>query len=80
MMRTIRQIIDDIGMGALAKKLGHRWPTTVQGWRDRESIPGGQIANVVKASVDLGKPTTADELAAAMAAAAPPKPKRKKAA
>jgi len=74
MTRTIRQIIDDIGMGALAKKLGHRWPTTVQGWRDRESIPGGQIANVVKASIELKKPTSADEIAAAMAAKPEPKP------
>ncbi len=66
MARTIPQIIDDLGVTALSKQLGHKWPTTVQGWKDREAIPAKHIPAVVAASVALEKPTTGDEILSAI--------------
>jgi len=37
------QVIDRFGgVSALARALGHKWPTTVQGWKTRGVIPAGQ--------------------------------------
>jgi hypothetical protein len=67
MARTIPQIIDDIGMTALATKLGHRWPTKVQGWKERGKIPIQHVPAVVAAAADLGKPVTTEEIVSASA-------------
>lgn len=67
MARTIPEIIDDLGITALSKALGHDWPTTVQGWKDREAIPAKHIPAVVAASTRMKKPTTSDELLTATA-------------
>lgn len=70
MSRTIPQIIDTLGITALADELGHKWPTTVQGWKSRGVIPLKHIPAVIDASKRLGKPTTKEELVDAMMRAA----------
>lgn len=67
MSRTIPEIIDDLGMTALSRALGHRWPTTVQGWKVREAIPVRHVPAVVAASKKLNKPVTTQELVNASA-------------
>jgi hypothetical protein len=83
MARTIPEIIDALGVTALSKELGHDWPTTVQGWKDRQAVPAKHFPAVVAASLRMHKPTTSDELAAATALPfipQPPKAKRRRAA
>jgi hypothetical protein len=70
MNRTIPEIIDDLGITALSKELGHDWPTTVQGWKARGAIPAKHIPAVVAASVKMEKPTSTDEILAAISRAA----------
>lgn len=38
------------GMAALARALGHKNPTTVQGWKQRGVIPARQIPGVLDAA------------------------------
>lgn len=42
------------GLRALAKALGHRNCTTVQGWKERGVIPSRQIAAVIKVGLSCG--------------------------
>jgi hypothetical protein len=44
------------GITALAKALGHRNPTTVQGWKERGFVPVRQIGAVVRAGQSLDPP------------------------
>lgn len=46
------------GLSALASALGHRHPTTVQGWRDRGVIPTRQQSKVLAAASASGIPLT----------------------
>lgn len=50
------------GAGPLAKLLGHRHPTTVQGWLSRGHIPARQQAAVFRAASEAGIALTAEEL------------------
>ena len=51
MVNTAENIIDRFGgISALARALGHKHPTTVQGWKDRGVIPARQQAVVLKAA------------------------------
>lgn len=38
------------GVSALARALGHRWPTTVQGWKNRGIIPAHAQQDVLDAA------------------------------
>lgn len=42
------------GLTALAKALGHRHPTTVQGWKKRGFIPSSQMRAVLDAAQATG--------------------------
>ena len=42
------------GLHQMARALGHKWPTTVQGWRDRGTIPARHILSVVDAGKRVG--------------------------
>ncbi|WP_371306842.1 carph-isopro domain-containing protein [Azospirillum sp. TSA2s] len=54
------------GVSALSRKLGHRHPTTVDGWRRRGWIPADQQPRVLAAGQGLDPPITpADFFAAA---------------
>jgi len=46
------------GVSALSRKLGHRHPTTVDGWRRRGWIPADQQPRVLEAGQDLKPPIT----------------------
>lgn len=70
-MRSVADIIEELGgVTALARALGHRWPTTVQGWKSRGVIPSRQVSAVLKAANTLGKPLSAADLFPAEDAAA----------
>ena len=48
---SIRQVIVSLGgISALARGLGHRNPSTVQGWWERDVIPAHQQAFVLEAA------------------------------
>jgi hypothetical protein len=50
-MRPAERIIDRFGgIAALARALGHRNSSTVQGWKERGVIPIRQIENVLAAA------------------------------
>ncbi len=42
------------GLAALSRALGHKHPTTVQGWKERGVIPARQQADVLAAAQELG--------------------------
>lgn len=42
------------GLTALARALGHKYPTTVQGWRESGKIPPKQWPNIEKAAFERG--------------------------
>jgi hypothetical protein len=49
-MNAIETIIERFGgLTDMARALGHKNPTTVQGWRDRGNIPSRQIPVVIEA-------------------------------
>jgi hypothetical protein len=53
----VDRIVDKFGgLTAMAKALGHKNPTTVQGWRLRGSIPSRQIPAVIEAGKSLEAP------------------------
>lgn len=57
MQTAVARIIDAFGgLTGLAKALGHNNPTTVQGWKDRGTIPSRQIPEVIEAGRRLEKP------------------------
>jgi hypothetical protein len=49
------------GITALARALGHKHPTTVQGWKDRKFIPAKHQADVLNKARDLGLDLTTDD-------------------
>lgn len=50
-MNNIEPVIEMFGgITALARALGHKYPTTVQGWKKRGKIPEKQRASVLKAA------------------------------
>ncbi len=54
-MRPAERIIEKFGgISAMAQALGHRHPTTVQGWKERGYIPARQQNEVLRAARDLG--------------------------
>jgi hypothetical protein len=55
MQNRAAQIIDRFGgVSALARALGHKWPTTVQGWKTRGVIPAGQQQKILDAARKSG--------------------------
>ena len=46
------------GLTALANALGHRYPTTVQGWKERGSIPSKRQGEVLAAARRLNVPVS----------------------
>lgn len=70
MPETVSEIIDYLGgVTALSRELGHRWPTTVQGWKTRGIIPARQIPQVITAAKRMGKPLEASAFFKSSAAA-----------
>ena len=64
-MSTVEQIVERFGgLTKMANELGHRNPTTVQGWRDRGIIPARQLGNVLEAAERKGIPLTPADLIA----------------
>ncbi len=54
-MTYVDRIIERFGgLTGLSKALGHKNPTTVQGWRDRGTIPSRQQSHVLAAAVGKG--------------------------
>ncbi len=54
-MGTVENIIAKFGgLTALATALGHRHPTTVQGWKARGVIPARQQARILAAARERG--------------------------
>ena len=61
-MNKARQIVDKFGgQSALARILGHRNPSTVQGWMSRGVIPVRQLPAVIRAARDLGINVTPED-------------------
>ncbi|HEB80222.1 MAG TPA: bifunctional diguanylate cyclase/phosphodiesterase, partial [Rhodospirillales bacterium] len=51
------------GMSAMARALGHKYPTTVQGWKDSGAIPHWRFASVIAAAKAHGVELSKEELA-----------------
>ena len=49
------------GVRPLAEALGHKYPTTVQAWKERQVIPVRQIPSVLAAAKARGVSLTADD-------------------
>jgi hypothetical protein len=49
------KIITECGVTALAKELGHSFPSKVSNWKQSGKIPVDEIPNVIKAARKLGK-------------------------
>lgn len=61
-MTLIDRIIEHFGgLTALARALGHRNPTTVQGWRDRGRVPLEHIHQVVAVANERGMSLSPDD-------------------
>lgn len=57
MANRAAEIIEHLGgTSVLSRSLGHRWPTTVQGWKTRGIIPIDQAPAVIEAAHRLKKP------------------------
>jgi hypothetical protein len=50
------------GVAATAKALGHKNPTTVQGWINRGVIPVRQLRAVIRAAREQGRTLTLEDL------------------
>lgn len=60
---SIRSVITRFGgIQPMAKKLGHRNHTTVQGWWDRQTIPALRMSEVLDRAVEYGIYVSAEEL------------------
>lgn len=56
------RIIDRFGgLSALARLLGHKHPTTVQGWKERGFIPAKHQAAVLAKAREIGVELTPDD-------------------
>lgn len=61
METAAQRIIEQLGgISRLARALGHRNPTTVQGWKARGTIPVRRIPEVMEAARRLGMELSAD--------------------
>lgn len=49
------------GMSALARELGHKNPTTVQGWKDRGRVPAEHVRAVIAAAAKKNIVLTPDD-------------------
>lgn len=75
---SIRSVISRFGgIQPMAKKLGHRNHTTVQGWWDRETIPALRMPEVLDGAVEHGLYVSAEELVPRTAANSNAHPVRK---
>lgn len=59
LMNYVEELIDLFGgLSSFSRRLGHKHPTTVQGWKDRGSIPTkywGEILQLANTDgIDLG--------------------------
>lgn len=55
MMTAAERVIEKCGgIRALSRLLGHRHPTTVQGWKERKVIPSRQQSQVLEAARGAG--------------------------
>ncbi|WP_369405410.1 carph-isopro domain-containing protein [Novosphingobium capsulatum] len=60
---SIRNVISKLGgITAVARALGHRNVTTVQGWWDRELIPARRQRDVLDLAAHMGVPLLPDEI------------------
>lgn len=60
---SIRAVITDLGgITALARGLGHRNVSTVQGWWERELIPAHRQREVLNYAIEAGIPISAERL------------------
>lgn len=60
---SIREVLSDLGgITAVARGLGHRNVSTVQGWWDRETIPARRQLEVLELARALKKPVAAEDL------------------
>lgn len=55
------RIISDCGVAALAKELGHRFPSKVSNWKNSGRIPADEIPRVIEAARRLGKSYTPND-------------------
>lgn len=62
MANRVAEIIKECGLSRLAAKLGHRFPSKVQGWRDRSTVPPAEIPAFLDAVRSLGIKATADDV------------------
>ena len=54
-MKPSERIVDLFGgIHAMARSLGHKYPSTVQGWRERGYIPARRMDEVLRAAVRMG--------------------------
>jgi len=68
-MDTVSSIIDRFGgLHAMARALGHKHPTTIQGWKERGIVPARQQRVVLDAAKAAGIELSADDLITAEAA------------
>lgn len=62
-MSKISDIIDELGGSReVSRALGHKNPSTVQGWKSRESVPQWQMTHLLDLAESKGKSITADDL------------------
>jgi hypothetical protein len=52
--RTVIDIIDAVGVGSLARSLGHENLSTVSSWKSRGSIPAGYWRHIVAFAASTG--------------------------
>lgn len=62
MANRVAEIIRECGLSKLATKLGHKFPSKVQGWRDRSTVPPAEIPAFLAAVHELGVAATADDV------------------
>jgi len=69
-MDTVSEIIGRFGgLHAMARALGHRYPTTIQGWKQRGVIPARQQRAVLEAAKAAGIHLSAAEIVGSSEAA-----------
>jgi len=62
-MNIVADVIDRFGgVRPMAAALGHKNPSTVQGWKERGVIPVRQIPSVIEAAESDGVSVSLDEL------------------
>jgi hypothetical protein len=62
MLKPVERIIRLCGgLTALSRALGHRYPTTVQHWKESGLVPSKHIPDVIVAAKTLGVVLTPDD-------------------